>query len=253
MMATDLELLEIEIETLWATDDRGRLVKSRGWQGRTAPHLVIAVCNDGQIAAIGSVVPDALAVELEAAVAGGSPLPPATPPTSIARCEQLLRDSLGPVELSSGPSYVIPPSTAFESAAEMHRSDGASTEALRNYVVNRAAWSAEEWNLLLDGIYDPWAVASIGERVIAICHTARLADRGSEAGVWTDPDFRGQGHAAAVTAAWASLLAPSGRHLFYSTSADNRSSQRVAARLGLRVIGWMWKFSGRQTAPTSRS
>lgn len=246
-MATDFELLEIEIETLWATDHRGRLVKSRGWNGRTAPHLVIAVSNDGQIAAIGSDVPDGVAVGLQAAVADGSPSPPATPPASIARCEQLLKNPVGLVELSAGPSYVIPLATAFESGAEIQRSDGESTEALRNHVAKRADWSAEEWNLLLDGFFGPWAVATIGDRIIAICHTARLTDRGAEAGVWTDPEFRGQGHAATVTAAWASLLAPSGRHLFYSTSATNLSSQRVAARLNLRPIGWMWQVAAPRT------
>ena len=245
-MPTDLELLEIEIETLWATDPRGRLVldkKSRGWQGRKAPHLVIAVSDDGQVAAIGSEVPDAVAVELQAAVAAEAPSPPSTPPASIARYEQLLKDALGPVELSSGPGYVIPLATAFQSAAEIQRSDGESTEALRNRVAEKAGWNSDEWNLLLDGSFGPWAVATKGGQVIAICHSARVTDRGAEAVVWTDPDFRGQGHAAAVTAAWASLLAPGGQHLFYSTSADNTSSQGVAARLSLRLIGWRWQLS----------
>jgi len=110
VMATDLELLEIEIETLWVKDRRGRLVESRESNGRTAPHLVIAASNDGQIAAIGSEVADALAAELQAAVAGGSPSPgPETQPASIARCGQLLKGSLGPVDLSAGPSYVVHP------------------------------------------------------------------------------------------------------------------------------------------------
>ncbi len=248
-MATDLELLEIEIQTLWATDPRGRLVldKSRGWQGRKAPHLVIAVSNNGQVAAIGSEVPDALAAELQAAVAGESPSPPATPPASIARCEQLLKDALGPVELSAAPAYVIPTDTAFNSTAEILRSDGDDAETLRSCAPERAGWNSDEWNLLLDGSLGSWAMATIAGQVISNCHSARLTHRGAEAGVWTDPDFRGQGHAAAVTAAWASLLAPSGRHLFYSTSADNLSSQRVAARLGLRLIGWRWQLSGPRT------
>ena len=70
-----------------------------------------------------------------------------------------------------------------------------------------------------------------------------VVDRGAEAGTWTDPDFQRRGYAAAVTAAWASLFAPTGRQLFYSTSADNRSSQRVAERLGLHPIGWLWKIA----------
>ena len=246
-MPTNLQLLEIEIDTLWATDPHGRLVleKSRGWQGRKAPHLVIAVSDDGQVAAIGSEVPDDLAAELRAAVAKGpATADPATQPASIARCGQLLRDSLGRVVLSASPAYVIPPGTAFfQPAARIVRSDGEETETLRGQNPKGANWSPDEWQLLLDGAFGPWAVAMVGKQIISICHSARLTDRGAEAGVWTDPDFRGRGHAAAVTAAWASLLAPSGRHLFYSTSANNVSSQRVAARLSLRPIGWRWQIS----------
>ena len=82
-------------------------------------------------------------------------------------------------------------------------------------------------------------------RVIAICHTARLSDQGAEAGTWTDPEFRGRGYAAVVTAAWANQFAEQRKQLYYSTSADNRSSQQVAARLGLRPLGHLWKLTSR--------
>jgi RimJ/RimL family protein N-acetyltransferase len=242
-LPADLDLLRLEIDTLWTTDQRGRLLKSRDQHKRAAPHLVIAVSNDGQTVAFGSEVADALVVELRAVVESAPRLPPATPPASLARCEQLLTDTLGPVEVSSGPGYVIPPPTAFESAAVIVKSDGEDTENLRDQVPEWQGWRGEDWNLMLDGFYGPWAVATVDGQVIAYCHCARLTDRGAEAGVGTHPGFRGQGHAAAATAAWASLLADSGRHLFYSTSADNLSSQRVAARLNLRPIGWMWQLS----------
>jgi predicted GNAT family acetyltransferase len=80
-------------------------------------------------------------------------------------------------------------------------------------------------------------------RMVSLCHCSRLTDQAAEAGVWTDPEHRGQGLAASVTAAWATLLAASGRRLFYSTSKDNRSSQQVAARLGLHCIGWIWQIT----------
>jgi predicted GNAT family acetyltransferase len=81
------------------------------------------------------------------------------------------------------------------------------------------------------------------DAVIATCHTPVRSARGAEAAVWTHPVHRGQGRAAAVSAAWAALIRPTGRYLFYSTWAENRSSMRVAARLGLRPIGWMWKIA----------
>lgn len=246
-MATDIELLEIEIDTLWLKDDRDRLINDRGPNGRRAPHLVIAASAGAQIVAFGNEVPEALAVELRAAVTAESPSSdPAVAPASLARYQQLLKDLLGPVEISSGPSYVIPPGTAFSSGVEIQGSDGDNIAALRDRNPE-LTWTADEWQQLLDGAFGPWAVATIDDRVIAVCHSARLTDRAAEAGVWTDPDFRGQGHAAAVTAAWASLFAPSGRLLFYSTSANNFSSQRVAARLNLRPIGWIWKISAART------
>ncbi|TME31877.1 MAG: GNAT family N-acetyltransferase [Chloroflexi bacterium] len=85
------------------------------------------------------------------------------------------------------------------------------------------------------------------DMVVSICHTPAVSERGAEAGVWTRPEFRGQGYAVAVTAAWATLARPSGRHLFYSTAGANVSSQRVAARLGLRPLGWLWQLTRART------
>ncbi|HVM33932.1 MAG TPA: GNAT family N-acetyltransferase [Actinomycetota bacterium] len=86
-------------------------------------------------------------------------------------------------------------------------------------------------------------MATSDRRIIAICHTPESSDQGAEAGVWTHPDFRGRGHAATVTAAWATLMGPTGKVLFYSTSRTNLSSQRVADRLGLPLIGWLWQIA----------
>ncbi|RSO25385.1 hypothetical protein DMH15_30385 [Streptomyces sp. WAC 06725] len=99
---------------------------------------------------------------------------------------------------------------------------------------------------LLDGKLGPWAMAldpADPARVVSICHTPCWTDHGAEAGTWTRPGHRGRGHAATVTAAWSRLQAPTGRHLFYSTSDTNRSSRNVAARLGLAPLGHLWKLS----------
>ena len=85
--------------------------------------------------------------------------------------------------------------------------------------------------------WEPWcAVVEDGE-IASMCFAARLGDKGAEAGVYTFPKYRGRGLAAAVTASWSSMPSLNHRALFYSTSTSNTSSQRVAARLGLRPIG----------------
>jgi RimJ/RimL family protein N-acetyltransferase len=240
---TGAELLRAEIETLWVSDERGRLLSTREPNGVPAPDLVLAVAADGRCLALGAEVPDAVAQELEKALGGrAASHDAAEQPSGLARCRQLLQDAVGSVELSSGPSYVVPPGTAFQSTATVTRSDSPHASMLHGRTPADANWSANGWRMLLEGALGPWAVASIEEKIVSICHCARLADKGAEAGVWTDPDFRGQGHAAAVVAAWASLLAPTGRHAFYSTSESNLSSQRVAARLKLRLIGRIWEI-----------
>jgi RimJ/RimL family protein N-acetyltransferase len=254
MSSPDVELLRTEIETLWVPDERGRLLRVRSRTFRAAPEFVLAVGADGgQWVAFGVDVPELVAHELEAVLGGAAAAAgPAEPPSGVARCMELLEDAFGRVVLSSGLSYVIPPGVAFSSTAVVTRSDGPEVSSLPRRAPSSANWDDDEWRMLLDGVLGPWAIASIDGRIVSICHCARLADKGAEAGVWTDPDFRGQGHAAAVVAAWTSLLAPTGRQLFYSTIRENRSSQRVAARLRLRQIGWIWEIA-RQPATDRRS
>lgn len=64
-----------------------------------------------------------------------------------------------------------------------------------------------------------------------------LSDIGAELGIMTPKAYRGRGMAAAAAAGWSRLGTLSTRALFYSTSRENISSQRVTARLGLRLIG----------------
>jgi predicted GNAT family acetyltransferase len=72
---------------------------------------------------------------------------------------------------------------------------------------------------------------------VSVCFSARNGPLAAEAGVETLADFRGQGHAAAVTAAWAAQIQAEGRIPIYSTWWGNDASQAVARRLGLRMFG----------------
>jgi hypothetical protein len=220
-----LELLAIQAEG--SLDRRGRLSGLHG--------LTIACAEDGDALWIGADVPDAVAGELAAAFERAPrAADPSEPPPALERCEQLL----GPLERRAGPSYLIGPTTRFASAVHLEPDAG----RLRD--LNPGNWHPVEWDELLDGRLGPWAIATAAGRVASICHTpGPLTPRGAECGVWTHPDFRGQGYAAATTAAWADLVRPSGRYLFYSTDADNHSSQRVARRLGLELLGWTWRLA----------
>lgn len=230
---TDLDLLTIEAGM--STDDGGRLPGNCGVQ--------ISVARDGQLLFIGSEVPDTLVPVLIDTFerSARTPAPDQEPP-ALAACRTILEPACSPLSLHVSVYYVIDSHVQAETLASIVRSDAAPIERLRR--LNPGNWRPESWDQLLDGIPGPWAMALIDERVVSICHTPRpLTEQAAECGVWTHPDYRGRGYAAAVTATWASILRPSGRILFYSTDSENRSSQRVAARLGLRNIGWTWNLA----------
>jgi RimJ/RimL family protein N-acetyltransferase len=242
---TDLELLTIEAEM--SMDDRGRLAGNCGVQ--------ISVARDGQLLCIGSEVPDTLVPVLIDAFerSARAPAPDQEPP-ALAACRTILEPACSPLSSHASLYYVIDPHVRAETPAPVVRSDGPSIERLRHR--NPGNWRPESWDQLLDGARGPWAMALVNERVVSICHTPRpLTERAAECGVWTHPDHRGRGYAAAVTATWADILRPSGRILFYSTNSQNRSSQRVTARLGLRHIGWTWNLarSERRAQPHPRN
>ena len=152
---------------------------------------------------------------------------------------------MGGARIHGGPAYVFdhlaspmaPPGFVLTRSTERGAADAA-----RNCPPN---WSEDEWSDLLAEKFGPWVIAlqEDGE-VAAYCHTpGKVTSDGAEAGVWTHPAHRGEGLAAAVTAAWAQLLSAPDRVLFYSTDRDNTSSQRVAQRLGLRLFAWEWDIS----------
>jgi RimJ/RimL family protein N-acetyltransferase len=228
----DLELLQIEMDLLW---------------GSHGPELVIACARDGLCARISSTVPEHVARKLLVEVQSRQPSDGfGSPPRGLERWRTALEDALGAaISLTprSGPSYLIEDNLVCPATARLVRSDAAEVSELSG--ANPGNWRADEWVDLLEGRLGPWVMAIQGSRVTSICHTPVSNGRAAEAGVWTHPEFRGRGHAAATTAEWAALLRPTGRFLFYSTSSTNYSSQALAARLHLRPIGWLWQLNRR--------
>lgn len=230
---TDLALLELQAEM--AMDDRRRLAGICG--------VTIAAAHDGHTVFIGSAIPDTLVPALVDAVdASPRAAAPDREPPALGACRDILAAWCAPLSLAAGPAYLIQPDVRMATRTDIARSDASPGRRLRS--LNPGNWDHEEWGELLDGDLGPWTMAVVDGSVVSICHTPRrMTERAAECGVWTDPAARGRGYAAAVTAAWADILRPSGRNLFYSTDAQNLSSQRVAARLQLRPLGWTWSLT----------
>ncbi|MFD0478137.1 GNAT family N-acetyltransferase [Nonomuraea thailandensis] len=162
------------------------------------------------------------------------------PPDVLTACRALLGGDQ--VTVSGGPSYLVSPPVRADVAVDVLRSGSAEHVRLVRSLPRPASWEPDEWAELTSGTAgSPWAMVAEDGQVVSICHSARLTPLGAEAGTWTSPAHRGRGYAAATTSAWADQLP--GVHLFYSTSADNHSSQRVAQRLRLRPLGWFWHLT----------
>ncbi len=227
-MPSDLELLDIEMALLCDLDDRRRI--------RGAVQFAVGIAAEGVTALIGQDVPDDIAAQLLA-----------ISNQAVSRPQEILRkcrDLLGPGEftVTSGPSYYIEPPIPAAGDIPVLRSDSPDAQTLHGKRPDN--WEPDEWlELINGGTGAPWAMVLDEDRVVSICHTPVRTETAAEAGTWTATEFRQRGYAAATTAVWADLIAPHCPHIFYSTSADNYSSQHVAERLGLRPIGSIWKIT----------
>jgi ribosomal protein S18 acetylase RimI-like enzyme len=236
----DLRLLRIDLATCLVTLSPGRFERENDRDHSAGPRFAFLGCQQGNVFAVRSDVDHLLARDILALAADEPPWSdPAAPLSCLTRIADLLSIEAPVRTLALGLIFRMPHQTLFEHPARIVRGDTPAGEDFRV----RLADSGFPPSLLAMGFKDvgdlwpPWCATLDGEEIAALAFAARLGDEGAEVGVATAPEFRRRGFAAAATAAWSRLPALGDRALFYSTQTTNRSSQRVAARLGLRQIG----------------
>jgi RimJ/RimL family protein N-acetyltransferase len=237
----DLRLLLDETQVLWGTDSWGRYGEP--------PLCLAAISAAGHRVTVWPDLARSLRARLRHVLEQAAQERPAPG----------LRDALQPAvpllhaagiaaAVHGGPSFLVPPllvkpPLAAAAGVRILRSDRPDDVSRLASGRRPPSWDEPEWAALLGGQLGPWAMLGVCGQVVSICHTPRDSPMGAEAGTWTDPAFRGNGYACASTAAWASVMGQrDGRPLFYSTADDNLSSRRVAARLGLASLGWIWSL-----------
>jgi hypothetical protein len=236
----DRALLSIQFDTAFETARPARIVRANDPDHSPGPLLWLAGSQAGNVFGVRTDVADALARELLALAAREPPFaPPNDAPQHLDRYLSLLtRDGVAP-QYTAGVVYELPKDLPAPCGVTTVDSEGAEGKKLI---------AALETNGMPDGLREmgfedasefwaPWCAALFYGQLVAVCFAARLSDRGAEAGVATAKNFRGRGFAAAATAGWSRMTSLRSRRLFYSTDRTNRSSQRVAERLGLRLIG----------------
>ena len=236
----DLRLLYVDVATMLVMSPSDRIERSNDPDCSPGPRLYFSGCVHGNIMRVRDDLDDQIASRL---LAIGAQEPPWRKPDVLPRCLgkfiDLLSTSQPVATVAPHVIYRLPNHLEYEHTATIVRGDCAEGAAMLARFAERGLPQA----MLAAGFkgvgdfWEPWCVAVEHDEIAAIAFAARLGDNGAEIGVYTFPNFRSRGFAAAVTASWSSMPRLDGRALFYSTARSNRSSQRVAARLGLRMIG----------------
>ena len=238
MIGNDDQLLELEINTIY-----GLAPTLPGEQLRLATSDVAAVFGwspDARVLALSAAATELIdAIDLDIA----EDFSPENEPTVVTQMRKRLRGRTDPpsaLTVAGGPSYVFPSSIEGPHVGlPIIVSDDTGVAAAQRFV-RPDNWAAGEWSQLINGKIGPWAMAMDKLEPVSICHTPAATPSSAEAGVWTRPDHRRSGLAAAVTVAWWKLERQRRGVIFYSTDRDNLGSRSIAAKLRLRPLGWLW-------------
>lgn len=236
-MVTENHWLRTQFNTLFQSRSDGRIERENDPDRSPGPQLWLAGSAEGNVFGAGAELADAIAEELESLAATEPPFVHPATPEHFERYLALLAGS-GPVRHELELTYELPHAHPYPSDTRLISDDSREGRDLMG------SWGdqvPETWRDLgfreAADFWTPWCAAVVDGQVASVAFAARLADAGAELGLVTAAPYRGRGLAAAATAGWSRLPSLRSRRLFYSTARGNLSSQRVAARLGLRVLG----------------
>lgn len=236
----DLQLLHAEVKTSLVMSGSDRIERTNDPDCSPGPRVSIAGCPLGNIIRVRRDVPEPIALRLLAIGAQERPWrDPFVLPRCVGRFIDLLSVEQPVATVAPHVIYQLPNRSNYAHPGMIVRGDSPEGAQMIERFAERGLPRpmVDAGFKSVGDFWEPWCVAVEHDEIAAIAFAARLGEIGAEIGVYTFPNFRARGFAAAVTASWSSLPSLESRALFYSTSRSNRSSQRVAARLGLRMIG----------------
>mgnify|MGYP000885809242 CR=1 FL=1 len=236
----DRESLALEADTVFDLTPKGRPLHGAAPDHVTAPRFRIAGCPAGTVYRIRHDVHEKTARALAQVAGTEPPFPePWAAPVHLDAYRRLLAIEAPVERIDEGIVWVFPEHLTFEHPARLVASGTPDGDRL----LARLAECGMPQPLVAAGFKDvgelwaPWCLALDGDEIAALAFTVGLRPASAEVGVYTLAPYRGRGLAAAATAGWSRLPALRGKTLFYATSRENVSSQRVVARLGLRFLG----------------
>ena len=236
----DLARVEASDVASFRCDARGRMLAQNAPDHGAAPLMALSGCGLGNRLLLRHDVPDRVALAIQALAASE---PPFQRHDAVLLQQDAYLESLagafGAVHARRSLDFVLPHDLPVRGALRLVRSGEPAGEALRERFA-RDGMPADLFALgfvNVDELWPPWCAVMMDGAIAALAFAARLGNASAQCGLSTVPAWRGRGLGAAATAGWSAHPELAGRQLFYSCSSENRSSQRVVQRLGLRLLG----------------
>lgn len=218
----------IHLETLFTHDTRLRLqFVNEPWANKTnyesAPRFVLGRTREGNIWRFRSDLPMTLIDQLEN-LCHNEPITADLnqPPTYLNTYIQLLEAHQPIQRVWHGPAYQITSPQAISSKTCVHITTN-NTHILGT--------GFEKMQAELETAQPFFAIVQQGHAV-SICRSVRISSQAHEAGIETLNTYQRQGYATAALAKWANAVRKMGYFPLYSTSWENKLSQKLAQKSG---------------------
>lgn len=208
----------LQLETLFVTDARRRIVATREPHPSPGPAFIIIRGASACAWAVRADVPEAHAIELNQRAAEETPSAVWDRPLLHA---QRYAGLLGG-RIRSGPAFAFPAQLEETGQAFLVSHE---TELSRHF----SGWVAGE----IEAGRAPVLGVFAGGDAVSICFCARRSVAAAEAGIETAAAFRGRGYARLAAVAWARRVQAQGLTPLYSTDWSNHASLAVARKLKL--------------------
>jgi len=208
----------LQLDTLFVTDARGRIVSTREPGPSPGPAFAFVRGVSNCVWAVRANVPEPVA--LEVLRLASEEVPTSAWDRPLRHAERYA--SLLGGRLRSGPAFVFPAELGDEGDVVAVDDEHELNHHFSGWVPGEiAAGRAPVCAVRVDG------------RAVSVCFCARRSAAAAEAGVETATPFRGRGLAPRAVIAWATRVRADGLTPLYSTDGSNGASLAVARKLGL--------------------
>jgi RimJ/RimL family protein N-acetyltransferase len=232
---SSLQLMEVQLNTLFVLDPEGRLQSVNEPGTPMAPRFFLGRTSAGRLWRVRYDLPAQVAHHLDQLCSAEPDQALLTSqPQQYHAIRGVLADHASIEEEYRGPAYWLPAISHVPPHVVL------LSEARAQLVQDTFPWLVA-W--LADPANGPVAAVIEQGQAVAVCFCSRITQKAAEAGVETLPAFRGQGHATAAVAAWAASIQHSRRMALYSTSWENQASQGIAKKLGAVLYGEDWSIA----------